>query len=123
MKDEFLSAHFRRREFACRCGCGFGLGDGDVDPGLVRALEDLRFLAGRPVKVNSACRCSAHNARQGGKAASQHLKGKAADVKINGLSPKEVARLAERVAGFRDGGIGVYAWGVHLDVRGQRARW
>ncbi|MBI4642492.1 MAG: DUF882 domain-containing protein, partial [Deltaproteobacteria bacterium] len=53
------------------------------------------------------------------------VEGRAADVCISGMSLKTVAKLAEGVPAFRNGGIGVYSENgfVHLDVRGHRARW
>ena len=52
---------------------------------------------------------------------SLHLDGKAVDIaSIDGLSNKKLAKLAEQV-GFD--GIGVYSWGVHVDVREGQARW
>lgn len=115
-----LSKHFSKSEFACKCGCGF---DTPV-PELVTKLEKFRELCGnKPVHINSACRCAKHNASKpvGGAKNSQHVKGTAADVKlIPGLSVDKMAALAEQ-AGFD--GIGKYGWGVHVDVRGFKARW
>lgn len=127
MKDEFLSPHFKRSEFACRCGCGFGLADGDVDPRLVAALEEFRRRLGNvPVVISSGCRCLKHNAGVPGSAEkSYHTKGMAADVRVKGWRPVGLERVAEEVEAFRLGGIGVYhkKGFVHLDVRGRRARW
>ena len=114
-----LSRNFERAEFACRCGCGF---DG-VSMRLVSALQQLRDGLGKPVRVTSACRCAAHNKRCGGAAKSTHLSGRAADVKVAGLTPADIAREAEEIPAFRDGGMGRYKTFLHLDVRGHRARW
>ena len=125
-----LSAHFSRSEFACHCGCGF---DTPV-PELVTKLEKFRELCGnKPIKIGSGCRCEKHNKKVGGAQKkydkngklismdSQHMYGTAADVKlIPGLSVDKMAALAEQ-AGFD--GIGKYNWGVHVDVRGVKARW
>lgn len=115
-----LSKHFSKKEFACKCGCGF---DTPV-PELVTKLEKFRELCGnKPIIINSACRCAKHNASKavGGAKNSQHVKGTAADVrKFADMSVDEMAKLAEQ-AGFD--GIGKYKWGVHVDVRGVKARW
>jgi uncharacterized protein YcbK (DUF882 family) len=113
-----LSEHFSKKEFACKCGCGFA----DPDPELVSKLERLRELCGnKPLHINSACRCEKHNKAVGGSPKSQHLLGKAADVrKLLGMSIDEMARKAEQ-AGFT--GIGRYDSFIHVDVRGQRAHW
>ena len=71
-----LTEHFRRSEFACKCGCGYD----DIDPALVELCERIRKAAGCAVRVNSGCRCAAHNAKVGGAANSYHTQGKAADL-------------------------------------------
>lgn len=113
-----LSPHFDSKEFACKDGCGFD----DVDPVLVEKLEALRALAGnKPLIINSACRCPTHNKVVRGAKNSQHVKGKAADVRPpTGMSTAKFAELAERV-GF--GGIGIYNTFVHVDTRKGRSRW
>lgn len=115
-----LTANFSRHEFRCKCGCGFD----DVSPDLVKGLQQLRDLCGRPVIVNSACRCPEHNRRVGGAAKSRHLEGKAADIVIRGLTPRQMADLAEQIDVFQKGAILIYpARGfIHVDVRGARVR-
>lgn len=111
-----LSAHFSKKEFACKCGCGFDT----PDPKLVDALEDLRSRLGVPLTINSACRCEKHNKSEGGSPKSQHLLGKAADIMVpSGHSVDSVAFHAENIEAFRKGGIGRYPHKgfVHLDVR------
>lgn len=114
-----LSKNFSRFEFACRCGCGFD----DVDAKLVEALQKLRDFLGRPLHINSGCRCKAHNKACGGVPDSQHLKGRAADVTTKMLTPRELANIVEdNILEFANGGIGVYPGFVHLDV-GPKRRW
>lgn len=112
-----LSVHFDTAEMACHCSCGFD----KVDPELVKRLEALRVLAGNvSIHINDACRCPAHNKAVGGEPNSFHMQGKAADIKIAGFMPRQIALMAERV-GFN--GIGTYPTFVHVDVRGYSARW
>ena len=114
-----LSAHFSKKEFACKCGCGFN----QVKPELIAKLEKLRELCGnKPLKINSGCRCAKHNKAQNGAKNSQHLYGTAADVRLpdENMSVDEFAKLAEQ-AGFD--GIGKYSNRIHVDVRGYKARW
>ena len=113
-----LSAHFSKKEFACKCGCGTC----KPAPALIEKLEKFRELCGgEPMHINSAHRCAKHNKASGGSPHSQHLLGKAADVrKIPGMSIDKMAHLAEQ-AGFN--GIGKYRSFVHVDVRDTKARW
>lgn len=119
-KNQQLSEHFTHAEFACRC-CG----EITVNPMLLAALEELRtVLGGIPIHVNSGYRCEKHNAEVGGKPNSQHLVGNAADIRLDGVSPLDVAKAAKQVAAFRRGGIGVYRSFTHVDVREDGpARW
>jgi len=98
-----LTRNFSRSEFACPC-CGRA----DVDMRLVEALQELRDLAGVPVRVNSGFRCEKHNREVGGARRSRHLLGEAADIVVKGLTPERMYRLAEQVEAFRNGGIGLY---------------
>jgi uncharacterized protein YcbK (DUF882 family) len=114
-----LSAHFSQEEFVCHCCGTFRL-----DDGLLAALELLRERSGQAVHVLSGYRCPKHNRRVGGASDSQHVLGRAADIRIHGLTLQQMYDLAESVADFARGGIGVYDRGfLHVDVRGHRARW
>lgn len=92
---------------------------------LARALQELRDLIDKPIRITSGYRCTAHNAAVGGVSDSQHTQGLAADVTVQGMTPDQIAAAAARVAAFRQGGIGVYPEQgfTHLDVRGHMARW
>ena len=68
-------SHFARGEMRCPC-CGRGA----VALALVLALEDLRSLYGRPVRITSGWRCQTHNREVGGHPQSRHLIGCAVDV-------------------------------------------
>lgn len=117
-----LTKNFSRKEFRCKCGrrnCNAA----PVDMTLVSALQKLRDYIGVPLYINSACRCVWHNRRVGGKYNSQHLCGRAADIRCDELTPKELAKCAEMIPEFDKGGIGTYDTFVHVDVRGKRARW
>ena len=73
-----LSAHFSRREFACKCGCGLDT----VDKRLLDLCELVRTWTGGPVRVVSGHRCQEHNRRVGGSPKSQHVLGRAADLAV-----------------------------------------
>ena len=70
--------------------------------------------------------CSPHNAEVGGAPNSEHLRGIAADVKVDGVAAADLYNLALQVPAFATGGIGIdpQAGYVHVDVRGDGpARW
>lgn len=126
-----VSAHFDRKEFACRCGCGLDV----VDVELVAVVEDvrLRFQSDNigsnvAVEITSGNRCRTHNTDVGGSPKSQHLICKAADIKVwigwrqRQVPSDEVADYLE--ATYHDQyGIGRYNTFTHIDVRRERARW
>lgn len=114
--------NFERDEFICPCGCGFD----DVDPLLVSTLQRLRDEVQRPVIVNSGCRCRSHNAAVKGSKSSQHLRGKAADIKIDGMTSGQIIDVIRRL--YLDGEIYVgYVYAingnsVHVDVRAPQSQ-
>lgn len=121
-----LSAHFRVREFACRDGSDPVF----VEEELVTLLEAIRQHFGRAVVLTSGFRTAAHNAAlPHASPHSQHLYGRAADFRVEGVSVEETAAYAETLLPGR-GGIGRYpprsgrpnGW-VHLDTRRSKARW
>ncbi len=113
-----LTANFKVREFACQDGSDTLF----VSTELAHVLQQIRAHFGRPVTINSAYRTEQHNKKVGGSPFSQHKYGTAADIVVQGVAPKEVARYAETLLGGK-GGIGLYVWGVHVDVRAKRSRW
>ena len=110
-----LTKNFSRSEFACKDNCGFNT----VDYALVLELQRLRDTFG-PIKINSACRCEAHNRAVGGGEKSQHLLGRAADIVC-------ARQLPANIYAFLDdtwkGGLGRYPTFTHIDSRSGKARW
>lgn len=113
-----LNKYFKRREFACKCGCGTST----VDAELLQVITDVREHFGVPVVINSGHRCFKHNANVGGAANSQHLTGKAADIRVTGVAPSAVASYLETKYPTKFG-IGRYNSFTHIDVRDGKARW
>lgn len=113
-----LSANFRVREFACTDGSDPIF----IDSELVTVLQKIRTHFGKAVTITSAYRTPGKNKAVGGQTYSQHLYGKAADIKVKGIAPKTVAAYAEKLLPKR-GGIGIYATFVHVDTRTTKARW
>lgn len=119
--NDMLSKNFAVREVACRCGCG----QCKIEPELIANLQVLRDEAGVPLVINSGYRCESHNRRVGGSPRSQHMHGRAVDIRPIGMSLSQLCQLAEKIPGFAQGGIGYYPHRgfLHVDVRSTPARW
>lgn len=121
-----LSKDFDLSEFECHDGSktpAFALKNLQA---LAKNLQVLRDFLDKPVMVNSGYRSVAHNRRIGGKVNSQHLQGKAADIRVEGVKPAELAQVVEKLIAsgkMKQGGLGIYPTFVHYDIRGIKARW
>ena len=113
-----LSAHFSRHEFACGCGCGFDT----VDSETLVVAEVIRDHYDAKIKINSACRCVAHNALVGGGVKSQHLVARAIDIEVDGVPAPEVADYIDSIYPDKYG-LGRYSNFTHVDSRKGKARW
>lgn len=113
-----LSKNFTVKEFACSDGTDTVF----ISLALVNLLQKIRNHFGKAVIINSAYRTEAHNKSIGGATYSQHKYGLAADIHINGVTPKEIAAYVETLMPS-SGGIGIYKSFVHVDVRQVKSRW
>ena len=113
-----LSKNFTVKEFACSDGTDTVF----ISLTLVNLLQKIRNHFGKAVIINSAYRTEAHNKSIGGATYSQHKYGLAADIHINGVTPKEIAAYVETLMPS-SGGIGIYQSFVHVDVRLVKSRW
>lgn len=114
----FPATNFVRSEFECHCGCGFDV----VDAELLNVLNRMREDIGNPVIIMSGARCAKHNKMIKGVDLSQHLLGKASDVRVKYKLPKDVYKYLDTM--YPDQyGIGLYETFVHIDVRSVKARW
>ena len=120
LNDVQLTRHFKLSEFECHDGNHEVM----LDMRLVEVLQRLREMLGVPVTVAAGYRNPVHNAAVGGSPNSRHMKGEAADIKVVGMSPKEVGMAAVK-CGFA--GIGVYRYNgqrfTHVDVRPVKSYW
>ena len=119
-----LSPSFKVREFGCK-GSDVVL----LDEELVVLLQCIREHFGKPLHITSGYRTAAHNAAVGGSKSSQHLLGRAADIRVQGISVERVYAYADKLLG-NAGGCGIYPPGlgrtngwVHVDVRKAKSRW
>lgn len=113
-----LSKNFTVKEFACSDGTDTVF----ISLALANLLQKIRDHFGKAVIINSAYRTEAHNKSIGGATYSQHKYGLAADIHINGVTPKEIAAYVEALLPS-SGGIGIYKSFVHIDVRRVKSRW
>lgn len=122
--------YFRRAEFRCQCGGKYCNGfPAEPVEETVRLADEIRRRAGVPLNVNSGVRCKQHNAdpNVGGVWNSLHLTGQAIDLAPIGgnISVARLQEIAEQVQAEKmpnRGGLGRYAWGVHVD-NGKYSRW
>jgi len=114
-----LTNNFSRKEFACRCGCG----SATIDYELLAYLQVIREILEKKITIISGHRCQKHNQRVGGAVNSFHLRGMAADIKIDGMTPSQVYDFLEENLPNHQYGIGLYNTFVHIDVRSKRSRW
>ena len=128
------SEHFSNAELMCHgasqghCSCGEETAE-NVDPRLLELLEQMRTNIGGPLNISCAYRCKAHNdAIPGSAPNSQHIYGTAADIQTPNYdhchTPEQLLWYAEQLP---FDGIGLYDWGIHVDVRnggvGSGIRW
>lgn len=105
--------NFTPKEIACK-------GDGMIviDRPSMDALQRLRTLIGKPLIINSAYRSPNYNKKIGGAPKSQHLLGKAFDIRLTTEVTREKIHQFAPAAGFN--GIGDYNTFVHVDTGPQR---
>ena len=86
---------------------------------LITRLQKLRDCLNKPIKILSGYRTRTYNKKIGGSSNSEHVKGRAADIRVKGVPLKKVTQLADSL-GF----TGIIAYPkrhfVHLDMRSGR---
>jgi len=102
LTDHFTLEELTRSEVALRNGWD-NTPNGDEVANLTRLAQLLeqvkRAVGGKPVMINSGYRCKRVNDAVGSKDTSQHRVGCAADIRVPGMTPKQVvdACIAARV--------------------------
>lgn len=115
--NENVGKHFKVKEFACKDGSQAVF----IDSYLVAILDILRNQVGKPVHINSGYRTPARNKEVGGAKYSYHIRGMAADIRVEGMTAKEIANRLNKI--IPEGcGIIVYSTWVHLDTRTKKYR-
>jgi uncharacterized protein YcbK (DUF882 family) len=115
--NEKVGQHFKVREFACKDRSQVVF----IDSYLVSILDILRNQVGKPVIITSGYRTPAWNEKCDGAKYSYHMRGMAADIRVNGMNPKEIANKLNKI--IPDScGIIVYSTWVHIDTRTKKYR-
>ncbi len=91
-----------------------------IDDRLVGFLQRIRDHFGRPIIITSGYRPAAYNKSVNGATSSLHIEGRAADIRIDGISPRVLAAYCKSI-GVK--GIGTYADFVHIDTRENAYYW
>lgn len=110
--NEKVGQYFKVKEFACKDGSQIVF----IDDYLCTILDILRNKLGKPIIVTSGYRTPWWNAKCSGAKYSYHMRGMAADIKVNGMSAKELAKELDKIVP-NGCGIIVYDSWVHFDVR------
>jgi uncharacterized protein YcbK (DUF882 family) len=121
-----LTKNFSLDEFKCKDGSDIPNNALSNIIELAKNLQVLRDAVGKTITITSGYRSQKHNAKIGGVKNSQHVKGTASDIKVKGMTAKEVALVIEGLIAsgkMKEGGIGIYPTWVHYDIRGVKKRW
>ena len=124
--SEQLSENFRKSEFECRDGTGVPEDLMDNLKELVENLQIIREHIDMPMRVISGYRSPKYNRKIKGARRSQHMLARAADLKVKGLTAKELREIIITLikdGKIKKGGVGLYTSFVHYDTRGRNARW
>ena len=84
-------------------------------------LEIARKKINKPIVITSGYRTISHNEKVGGAKYSYHTRGMAADIRANGVTPKELAKVLNDIVP-NNCGIIVYDKWAHFDTRNEKYR-
>lgn len=115
--NDNVGKHFKVKEFACQDGSQVVF----VDDYLVSILDILRNKIGKPVIITSGYRTPTRNSMVGGAKYSYHMRGMAADIRVNGMTAKEIANKLNKIIPYGCGIIVYNTW-VHIDTRDKTYR-
>ena len=117
--ENFLTKNFQVKEFACNDGSDTIF----IAEKLPMVCQYIRMRMGKAAVINSGYRTTEHNKEVGGEEYSMHLYGAAADIKKPaGWTGTQMALIAREI--MPDwGGVGIYSWGIHVDVSSTKRDW
>lgn len=112
-----LGRWYKVKEFACKDGSPIVF----IDEYLWTTLSILRTKIGKPVIITSGYRTPEWNKKCNGAKYSYHMRGMAADIRVNGMSAKQIANELNAIVPDECGIIVYKSW-VHFDVRTSKYR-
>jgi uncharacterized protein YcbK (DUF882 family) len=121
-----ITNNFNLQEFDSKCGREMPSQVVTNIIELAKNLQVLRDEVKKSIQITSGYRSPEHNAKVKGAKNSMHVLGMAADIKVAGMTPKQVAEVIERLIAekkMKEGGIGIYKTWLHYDIRNTKARW
>lgn len=121
-----LSPNFSLPDFASKDMAAFPESVKSNLAELFNNLQVLRNHLEKPIIINSGYRSENYNKSIGGAKNSQHVLGNAADIRVDGISPKVLhgqIKMLIDAGKMKQGGLGLYDTFVHYDIRGHLARW
>ncbi len=117
-----ISKNFTFDEWKCHDNCGQCI---IIQP-LVDMMQKFRDRVGLIVQVHDVNRCRKHNKEVGGvddgEKLSLHVSGEACDFNVPDLPMKKLHAIVLASDDIFTGGVGLYSWGVHVDV-GEKRFW
>lgn len=120
-----LTKNFHRSEFDCKDGTRVPQ---EYKYNLIRLATNLQAIRddlNAPITISSGYRTESHNKQERGGKYSQHLTASAADLHQSKESPRDLyfrIKCLIRLGLVDEGGVFLYNWGVHYDIRGVKAR-
>lgn len=124
--DTKLTENFDLREFKCKDGTEVPAKYVCNAKKVAENLQVLRDYLKKPIVINSAYRTPQYNRSIGGATKSQHLTASAADIRVAGMTSKQVHDAILTLISLKkmhNGGVGLYNTFVHYDVRNLPTRW
>ena len=120
-----MTENFKQSEFVCKCGKCKNIPqflENNIWH-LSNELEKIRTALGKPIIINSGIRCVAHNKKIGGVKNSQHILGKAVDIRVKNMYIEDLYNKIQelrRQEVIKIGYIQLYKkqMFIHIDVRG-----
>ena len=91
--NEKVGQYFKVKEFACKDGSQVVF----IDDYLCTILDILRNKLGKPIIVTSEYRTPWWNTKCSGAKYSYHMRGMAADIKVDGMKAKELAKKLDEI--------------------------